>query len=301
MYYRRKIMLGLLEVFDGRLNKTDFQKLLMILSKHQDKPSYEFVPYKYGCFSFQSYADMRTMIKYNQIGEEDSKDEEQQTFWIKLDKDKYLNTLKKKDQALIRYLKSKFSNYTTTELIRYTYKKYPYYAINSNIAKRILTAEELAEVKKYVPQNNKKALYTIGYEGISQEHYLNKLLKHDIKILCDVRKNPLSMKYGFSKNQLKKACLGLGIEYIHIPDLGIVGSKRKQLKTQCDYDLLFEEYNNSLGDEKPSNAITQILHLLKSNNRIAITCFEADINQCHRKHLAKKIYTKDQDFKVIHI
>jgi hypothetical protein len=69
MYYRRKIILGLLEIFDGKLKKT-VQKLLFILSRYQEKPSFEFVPYKYGCFSFQSYADLRTMIKYRLVKED---------------------------------------------------------------------------------------------------------------------------------------------------------------------------------------------------------------------------------------
>ncbi|MEO1519008.1 MAG: DUF488 domain-containing protein, partial [Bacteroidota bacterium] len=95
MYYRRKIILGLLEVFQGKLNKTDFQKLLMILSKHQEKPAFEFVPYKFGCFSFQSYADIRTMIKYEQIKEEKS---DLESFWVKNDSAEYYPILKKKDQ-----------------------------------------------------------------------------------------------------------------------------------------------------------------------------------------------------------
>lgn len=300
MYYRRKIILGLLEEFGGKLNKTNFQKLLMILSKHQDKPSYEFVPYKFGCFSFQSYADLRTMIKYDLIAEENSNDEKE-SFWVKVDEDKYYDKLKPKDIQVIRYLKSKFSDYSTEDLIKYTYKKYPFYAINSTIAEKILTYKEQEEVNKLLPNNNNKALYTIGYEGITQEHYLNKLIKNNIKILCDVRKNSFSMKYGFSKNQLKKACSGVGINYIHIPELGIESNKRKELKNQCDYDLLFEEYNSGLVSEKSSSAIEQIIQLLENNERIAITCFEANIDQCHRKHLAQKIYTESQEFEVIHI
>jgi len=298
MYYRRKIIFGLLEVFDGKLKKTDFQKLLMILSKHQEKPSFEFVPYKFGCFSFQSYADIRTMIKYEQIVEEKSDPE---SFWVKDDPTNYYLTLKKKDQLILDYLKSKFSNFSTEDLIKYTYRKYPYYAINSVIAEKLLTTEELKEVHKKQPSNNIKALYTIGYEGISQEHYLNRLIQNNIKVLCDVRRNPLSMKYGFSKNQLLKACKGLGIEYVHIPEVGISSDKRKKLNTQKDYDELFEEYNNVLTEETSITGIEKIKTLLEKNNRIAITCFEANIHQCHRKHLAINMIKKTSEFKIIHI
>ncbi len=291
-------MLGLLEVFEGKLNKTDFQKLLMLLAKHQEKPSYEFVPYKFGCFSFQSYADMRTMMKYEQIVEEKT---ESESFWVKNDTTNYYSILKKKDQLLLDYLKRKFKDFSTEDLIKYTYRKYPYYAINSTIAEKILTKDELQKVQALKPSNKVKALYTIGYEGISQENYLNRLIQNNIKVLCDVRKNPLSMKYGFSKNQLLKACNGLGIEYIHVPEVGIPSDKRKKLDTQKDYDKLFKEYNNNLSQEKPLEGIEKIKKLLKSNNRIAITCFEANIHQCHRKHLAINMLQESEEYKIIHI
>ena len=49
MYYRRKILLALLEAFDNKLDKISLQKLLMLLSKEQLKPDFHFVPYKFGC------------------------------------------------------------------------------------------------------------------------------------------------------------------------------------------------------------------------------------------------------------
>ena len=61
MYYRRKILLSLLQVFDNKLEKIRLQKLLMLLAKLQLKPDYHFVPFKFGCYSFQSNADLSTM------------------------------------------------------------------------------------------------------------------------------------------------------------------------------------------------------------------------------------------------
>ena len=62
---------------------------------------------------------------------------------------------------------------------------------------------------------------------------------------CVMFENAYSQKYGFSKTQLTKACEGVGIEYIHIPELGIESDKRKDLKSQEDYDTLFEDYENT--------------------------------------------------------
>lgn len=281
MYYRRKVILALLESFDNELSKISFQKLLFLFTKHQQKPAFDFVPYNYGCFSFQSYADMRTMMKYGQVNEDQEK-------WRKTDKTNYIVTLSAKDKQVLSYIKSKFGNSTPDELISYTYKTYPFYALKSTIAGKILDKAELKRVKETVPENNDTILYTIGYEGISLEQYLNKLIQNDVKMLCDVRKNSLSMKYGFSKGQLQKACEGLGIAYVHIPDLGIDSDKRQSLNSQSDYDRLFKQYEKTTLLEN-KKAITTVLDLLKKNERIALTCFEAHECQCHRGTLAKAI------------
>ncbi|MGY9014452.1 MAG: DUF488 family protein [Rhodospirillales bacterium] len=53
-------------------------------------------------------------------------------------------------------------------------------------------------------------LFTIGYEGKTLERFLNQLVQHRIRVLCDVHRNPVSMKFGFSKNRLRKAVNAMG-------------------------------------------------------------------------------------------
>lgn len=281
MYYRRKILLALLETFDNRLNKISLQKLLMLVSKQQQKPDFHFVPCKYGCYSFQATADLQTMSKYDQVVLENND-------WVKTDTEKYLVSLKDSDRLVIRYIKQMYGNKTSDELIRLTYRKYPQLAINSIIAKDKLTEEDYQRVIEARPQSSKTILFTIGYEGISLEEYLNKLIANNIKVLCDVRKNSLSMKFGFSKSQLQNACNGVGIEYLHIPQLGIDSDKRQELNTQADYDKLFLLYRNNILTQTQDYQ-EKIIDILKNKKRVALTCFEANICQCHRKHLAEAI------------
>jgi uncharacterized protein (DUF488 family) len=185
--------------------------------------------------------------------------------------------------------------------MKHTYINFPFYATRSEAAENILTKDELEKVTKAKPKGNKTVLFTIGYEGISLEEYLVRLLKNDVKVLVDVRNNPLSMKYGFSKSQLKKYCASLGIEYVHIPEVGIQSDQRQELNTQSDYDKLFAVYRkNNLS--KTTISQNEILKLLKQHKRIALTCFEANICQCHRKHLAEAIETlPDFNYEVKHI
>lgn len=281
MFYRRKVILALLESFGGNLGKTQLQKLLLLFSQNQEKPNFHFVPYKYGCYSFQAAADISTMEKYNQVRVSNKGVQ-------KTDRIGYASLLKETDQLALRQLYLLHGQKDYRVLIHYTYTHYPYYAIHSEIANRYLNVCELKKVAEYKPVASKTILYTIGYEGISLEQYLNKLIEKDVKVLVDVRNNPISMKYGFTKSQLLNACARVGIEYLHLPEVGIISEQRRELACQADYDELFARYRK---ETLPHAISTQekILQLLKEKKRIALTCFEANICHCHRKHLAEAI------------
>ncbi|WP_336288614.1 DUF488 domain-containing protein [Bartonella sp. CB60] len=138
-------------------------------------------------------------------------------------------------------------------------------------------------------------LFTIGYEKKSLDNYLHCLMENNIKTLCDVRKNPISRKHGFSKTQLAKAVQSCNIEYMHIPELGIASEKRRNLKTQKDYEHLFEDYQNTTLKNN-SCAIDKLYQIFLAKKRIAITCFEADVCMCHRGQIVSAL-TKSQDWK----
>ena len=294
MFYRRKIILALLETFNGCLSKISFQKLLFLFTNKQTKPDYDFVPYHYGCYSFSANADLTAMVGHCLLSEDKNS-------FTKIDNVNYVATLKENDQKILIDIKNTYSKLSVNSLMKLTYLNYKYFAINSVKAKEILTGEQYEKVLQAKPKNNKTILYTIGYEGISLEEYLNRLIKNNVKVLVDVRNNPLSMKFGFSKTQLKNYCSSLGIEYIHIPQVGIQSEQRQELNSQADYDKLFTTYQKT-NLIRTTNYQEQILKLLKLKKRIALTCFEANICQCHRKHLAEAI-TKlpEWDFELKHI
>lgn len=297
MYYRRKILLALLNELGGKVTKLSLQKLLFLLSQSQQNTTFNFVPYKFGCYSFQAAADMSTLAKYGIVQETEkyyqlANSSEGENFYSQLIPD---------DQKIIKEVISSFGSFNTNDLLKYVYRKFPYFAINSTIAKEHLTAEEFKQVEKNKPYSNETILFTIGYEGISVEEYFNKLVQNDIKVLCDVRNFPRSMKFGFSKNQLKKICEGLGIIYIHLPALGIESNMRKNLVTKKDYEVLFDKYRFTTLNSNTADQII-ILELVKKHRRVALTCFEGDVKYCHRFHLSNSIIRKHKSsLKVFHI
>jgi len=64
LFDRQKHLLALLSALGGRVDNLDFQKLLFLYCQEMESaPVYEFVPYKFGAFSFTSYADRRKLIE----------------------------------------------------------------------------------------------------------------------------------------------------------------------------------------------------------------------------------------------
>ena len=287
MYYRRKILLSILKEFGGRMSKLDLQKILFLFSQSQPSAAFNFVPYKYGCYSFQAARDLSTLGTYGLV------DEKEKYYELK-SKKKFDTELTENDLRILHKVKNTYGKLSTDQLIKYIYKNYPYYAINSLIAKEKLSSSAYEKLEDIKPYSNQTLLFTIGYEGIRVEEYFNRLIQNDIKVLCDVRNFPRSMKFGFSKNQLNNICKGLGIVYIHLPGLGIESSKRKNLNSQSDYDRIFVAYREStLSSNKADQQI--ILDLIKKYKRVALTCFECDVKSCHRYHLSNSIMRKHKE------
>lgn len=294
MFYRRKIVLALLQLFEGELEKIRLQKLLFLFAQKQETPAYDFVPYKFGCYSYSANADLTAMTNKEMLSETES-------HFICNEKVDYLKQLKETDRVRLLEVKRLYGNMSANALMKHTYTNFPYWATKSVKASSILSEEELKRVNESNPKVDDVILFTIGYEGISLEEYLNRLIKNDVKVLVDVRNNPLSMKYGFSKSQLKRFCENLGLEYVHLPEVGIQADQRQALNNQSDYDKLFEVYRK-VNLTKTVTTQQQILNILLKNKRIALTCFEANICQCHRKHLAEAITSLPGfSYKVQHI
>lgn len=275
-------MLAVLQQWGGKLSRIDFEKILFLFTQRQAKSAFDFVPYKFGCFSFQSYADLRAMTTTNLLKSDDA--------GIHVEGSEYFFTLTKEDQAILAQLHDEIAELTGDALVHHVYTLAPYYATRSEIANRILNSEELQAVEQVRPKPASHLLTTIGYEGISLDTYLNRLYKNGIQVLCDVRKNPISMKYGFSKGQLSQAVERLGLTYMHFPELGIESDARQALKEFSDYQKLFAEYEKTtLRSPSAIRAISKIKEIINSGHAVALTCFEADPNWCHRSRVAKAI------------
>ena len=254
----------------------------VIEGENEKEKSYDFVPYRFGCYSFQATADKQKLIEKGYL-----KDSSR---WELIKPNvNYSRELNKGDDKKLAIFAERFGHMRGKKLIQHVYRNYPYYAINSEIAEQHLNNEELKKVGAARPAKRRKPVFaTIGYEGGSVENYLNKLIENDIRMLVDVRKNPISRKYGFSKRMLLSLLHNIGIQYMHIPELGIASSDRQALKAQKDYDRLFDKYEKTVLVDQ-YQALLRLYDFYNDNKRIAITCFEKAHCQCHRGRVASAI------------
>lgn len=260
-FHRQRFLLSLLESVGGSLSQAEIQKMLFLLHQKSGFSYYDFVLYNSNYHSFQAESDIKTLQNLGWFKETDEKN-------IILLESTY--NLKGQQTEI-----AKFSSFI---------KQLP-----------IPTDDKYRELPKSVRKNH-NILFTIGYEGISFDLYANRLLKNGVRLVCDVRKNPLSRKFGFSKNIMQNLLKKIGIEYQHIAALGIISEARKNLKTKNDYSKLFLEYQASLPQQKL--ALKQLTNLLENNKRIAITCFEKEPQMCHRHCISDYLAKKH---KVIHL
>jgi uncharacterized protein (DUF488 family) len=287
IFHRQKCLLALLDVHSGELGNLDFQKLLFLYCQEIEvRPSYDFVPYKFGGFSFTSYADKRRLVEQGLL-------EEQDRSWKLTAKGKAAAMVPPSMRVRMEQFAKDYATLRGDALVAHAYRRFPYYAIQSEIAPRVLKgdAKALQAVNAARPVAHTPGLSTIGYEGRSLETYLNCLLQSGVTLLCDVRRNPLSRKYGFSKSTLSKSCEGIGIRYEHLPELGIAAEKRQSLETQADYDALFAAYErDSL--PKRHDALAKIHHWITNGEHVALTCYEHLPEQCHRHCVAEALERK---------
>jgi uncharacterized protein (DUF488 family) len=225
---------------------------------------YNFVPYKFGPYSFELFHDIDAMEREKILTTD--------TNYINFIHDNPLPKIAIPDD-LNQYL-NRLSKLTERELIKYVYDRYPDYTIFSEI-----------EQKKQLVRDQ-TGIMTVGYEGLSIDEFLMRLIQDKINILVDIRNNPWSMKYGYTKQTLSTLCEKLGIHYLGIPALGVPSHLRKNLQTKEDYDNLFEQYSTYLKTKTEDiNELTQ----LAKDKKLALMCFEKDPQLCHRHILGEEL------------
>jgi uncharacterized protein (DUF488 family) len=247
----------------SKLSKLRLVKLIFLVSKRI--PLYYFVPYKYGPFSFQLYHDLSHLQREGFVSIEDDS-----VHLLTAE----LPSLDLKIKNIVRMNSERFSALDDKALLDYIYVEHPEFTIFSQYKKKM----------EY--DRNSSGIVTIGYEGKTIDKFLYELIKNKIGIVADVRRNAYSMKFGFQRNKLKSYLEKIGIDYIHMPELGIPSDSRKNLNSYEDYRALFAGYRQEI--ETKMDYLEKIKSI-SQNKKVSLMCFEKDVKCCHRGVIAERL------------
>ena len=119
---RQRLLLELLGALGGRSAKLDFQKLLFLWC-HEEQPDaapYDFVPYRFGAFSFTSYADRRKLIESGLLADDEHS-------WSQTDAGRAVGGVSSDDR--FRSIVQRYQSLRGDKLVAETYRRFPYYSI----------------------------------------------------------------------------------------------------------------------------------------------------------------------------
>lgn len=293
MLNREKVVLRLLTKVDRSLTRTVFVKLVFLLRNEtvleNSSSFYDFVPYKFGPFSFALYRDLQRL---------------EQSGYVKTGDDYIglcewaIDQIQKQPQELTTALESavtdivsRYARMTKKSLVIDVYKRYPWFATNSVLPERHVAS---------IPPTNiaEPAVYTAGYEGKSVDAFFCHLLKKGIEVVIDVRANPISRKYGFSGLRMKNISESLGLEYRHVPRLGVPGSVRTDLSSFASYQRLLFQYERLALPHRGAE-IEEVAQIMCRKPSVLV-CFEKDALCCHRSKLADAV-ANVTELEVVHL
>lgn len=142
-------------------------------------------------------------------------------------------------------------------------------------------------------------LWTIGHSTRTFPDFLEILRSHDIRMLVDVRRYPVSRRHPqFNADALSRALTGSGIEYTALGDLG---GRRKPQPNSINLGWRndsFRGYADYMQTGSFQHALRALLSLA-SRVRTAILCAEAVPWRCHRSLIADSAV--HLDWRVHHI
>jgi len=140
-------------------------------------------------------------------------------------------------------------------------------------------------------------IFTIGHSTRDLDAFVALLRENGIERLADIRRYPGSRRYPhFSRDSLAQTLPQVGIEYIHVPELGGRRKPRQDSPNMAWRNEQFRAYADHMATDEFRNAVDE---LLASDRVTAVMCAEAVPWRCHRNLLADDLLRRG--IEVVHI
>jgi uncharacterized protein (DUF488 family) len=130
-------------------------------------------------------------------------------------------------------------------------------------------------------------IYTIGYERAEPHAFLRTLVEAGVKLVLDIRAQPVSRKKGFSKNQLAALLAVQGIAYRHLRGLGTPKAGREAAK-HGDLSGFVRIFAAQMAEPEAEADLSEALRL-SGETPSCLLCLERDPEHCHRLIVARRM------------
>jgi uncharacterized protein (DUF488 family) len=141
-------------------------------------------------------------------------------------------------------------------------------------------------------------IYSVGYEGMTVDAMIERLVGSKVTTLVDVRLNPSSRRPGWSRKALTASLDEAGITYVHEKLLGNPPENRDSFRRGDG-----EEGREAMRERLSNGSAPALDRLIEmaSGDRVAVLCVERERERCHRQVVTDMVQEKDPTIEVLHI
>jgi uncharacterized protein (DUF488 family) len=131
-------------------------------------------------------------------------------------------------------------------------------------------------------------LATVGYERDTQPAVIDRLKTAGVELVIDVRAVASSRKAGFSKTLLSASLNEAGIGYVHLRELGTPKPGRIAARKGHVAEM-HEIFKAHMAEPAAQLQLAKATELVREGQKVALLCYEADAQACHRSIVAGRI------------
>lgn len=143
-------------------------------------------------------------------------------------------------------------------------------------------------------------IYTLGYQSLSQDLYVQTLINAGVGVVLDVREHPWSQRPAFVKSNLRNALFQGGIEYCHLKTAGNPSKNRKTARSAAE---CLSRYRSHLSEN--NDCLKDLLVIIKEAEQASrpacLTCYERSYQDCHRSVLIEELLNLEANLTPIHL
>jgi uncharacterized protein (DUF488 family) len=142
-------------------------------------------------------------------------------------------------------------------------------------------------------------VWTIGHSTRPIEEFLSLLAEHQIELLVDVRRFPVSKRYAqYNEANLRSSLTEVGVDYLWLPELGGRRNPRRDSPNTAWRNAGFRGYADHMMTREFRDGFERVIESAELS-RVAVMCSESVWWRCHRGLISDALVVAG--LRVVHI